>query len=260
MSTGVVEAQPAQHSSMRLKDKVALITGGAQGIGLAMAKLFSQEGAKLALYDLNEEQINQSIKSIGAENHAIALAGNVTKRDDCDNAVKKTIEKFGRIDILVNNAGITKDTLIVRMSDEQWDAVLDVNLKGVFYFCRAAAHPMMKQRGGRIINIASVVGQFGNPGQVNYAASKGGVIALTKTLAKELGSRNILVNAVAPGFVRTRLTEVLPEEVKKQFMSWTPQGRFGEPEEIAKVCLFLASDDASFVTGQVIGVNGGLYM
>src|SRR3989338_6253266 len=243
---------------MRLKDKAALITSAAQGIGQATAKVFLQEGGKLALCDLDLGRMEETAKSLGA-NGILTIACEVTKREDCDNAVKKTVEKLGRVDILVNNAGITKDGLILRMTDDQWDSVLNVNLKGAFYFSRACAHVMVRQRGGRIINLASVVGQYGNPGQVNYAASKGGLIAMTKSLAKELASRNVLVNAVAPGFVKTRLTEALPEEVKKQFLTWTALGRFAEPEEIARVCLFLASDDSTYVTGQVIGVNGGLY-
>ncbi|MBI2069971.1 MAG: 3-oxoacyl-[acyl-carrier-protein] reductase [Elusimicrobia bacterium] len=246
---------------MRLKDRVALITGAAQGIGRATAKLFHAEGAKVVLCDLDAAALESAAKEVSGSGDSVATAaGNVTKKEDCEAAVQKAVATFGRIDILVNNAGITKDNLIMRMTDDQWNAVMDVNLKAAFYLIKACAHPMMKQRYGRIVNIASVVGQYGNPGQANYAASKGGLIALTKTVAKELASRNILCNAIAPGFVRTRLTEVLPEEIKKQFMTWTPLGRFAEPVEVAKVCLFLASDDVSYVTGQVIGVNGGLYM
>lgn len=243
---------------MRLKDKIAIITGAAQGIGKETAKLFHGEGAKLALCDLDQTTLEATAKEIG--NETLSVLCNVTKKTDCENVVKKTLETFGRVDILINNAGITRDNLLLRMSEEDWDLVLNVNLKGAFHFIKACVHPMMKQRYGRIINIASIVGLIGNAGQANYSASKGGLIAMTKTLAKEFASRNILVNAVAPGFVQTRLTDVLPEEIKKQFLSGIALGRFANPQEIAKVCVFLASDEASYITGQVINVNGGLYM
>ncbi|MBI4064325.1 MAG: 3-oxoacyl-[acyl-carrier-protein] reductase [Elusimicrobia bacterium] len=246
---------------MRLKDKTALITGSAQGIGKAIAKLFLSEGAKLFLCDLDAGLLETTAKELDPSGGRVAVsAGNVVKKEDAEAAVEKAVKTFGRVDILINNAGITKDNLLMRMSDEEWDAVLNVNLKGAFNFARACARPMMKQRWGRIINIASVVGQFGNAGQANYAASKGGLIAMTKAIAKELATRNVLCNAVAPGFIRTRMTENLPEEIKKFYLTAIPMGRFGEAEEIAKVCLFLASDDISYVTGQVIGVNGGFYM
>ncbi len=243
---------------MRLKDKVVIITGAAQGIGKEIAKAFHQEGANLSLCDLDSTTLENTAKEIGE--NVLATPCNVTKKEDCENVVKKTLATHGRLDILVNNAGITKDNLLLRMSEEDWDLVMNVNLKGAFHFTKACLHTMMKQRCGRIINLASVVGLMGNAGQANYAASKGGLIAMTKTLAKEFASRNILVNAVAPGFVQTRLTDVLPEEVKKQYLSAIALGRFANPQEIAKVCLFLASEDSSYVTGQVINVNGGLYM
>ncbi|MFC1520788.1 3-oxoacyl-[acyl-carrier-protein] reductase [Elusimicrobiota bacterium] len=246
---------------MRLKDKVAIITGGAQGIGKATAKLFKEEGAKLMLCDLDEATLANTAKEIGGGSDGVMTACcNVTNLSECEAIAKKTQEAFGRVDILINNAGITKDNLIMRLTEKDWDMVIDVNLKGTFNFLKACTPIMMKQRGGRIVNISSVVGLMGNAGQTNYAASKGGVIAMTKSLAKEVGSRNVLVNAIAPGFVRTRLTDVLPEKLKQAFMTTTPLGRFGEPEEIAKACLFLSGDDSCYITGQVLGVNGGLHM
>lgn len=244
---------------MRLKDKVAIITGAAQGIGKETARLFLAEGAKLSLCDMDLATLDKTKQELGDAN-ILAQACNVTKKEDCENVVKKTLETYNRVDILINNAGITRDNLLIRMSDEEWDLVMNVNLKGVFYFTKAAAHSMIKQRYGKIVNLASVSGQMGNPGQANYSASKGGVIAMTKTLAKELAGRNIYVNAIAPGFIKTRLTDVLPEEIKNQYLSAVALKRFGEPSEIAKVCLFLASDESSYITGQVINVNGGLYM
>jgi 3-oxoacyl-[acyl-carrier protein] reductase len=248
-----------QTKGRRLEGRVAIITGGAGGIGLATAKLFASEGAKLVLVDVDEAQV-QSAAAQAAGPNAIGVKANVTKLEDAENAVKAATEKFGKVDILINNAGITRDNLLIRMSEEDWDLVLDVNLKGAFAFSKAVAKPMMKARYGRIVNVASVVGMMGNSGQANYAASKGGLIAMTKAMAKELATRNITVNAVAPGFIRTRMTENLPEEVKKGLMLVTPMARFGEPEEVAKVMLFLASEDVAYVTGQVIGVNGGMYM
>ncbi|MBI4369411.1 MAG: 3-oxoacyl-[acyl-carrier-protein] reductase [Elusimicrobia bacterium] len=245
---------------MRLQDKAAIITGGAQGIGKATARLFLTEGAKLMLADMDAAALATTARELDPSGKSVTTAlCNVTKFAECDGVVKKAMEFFGRLDILINNAGITKDNLMLRMTEAEWDAVIDVNLKGVFNMAKACTPIMVRQRSGRMVNISSVVGQMGNAGQVNYAASKGGVLALTKSLARELASRQILCNAVAPGFIRTRLTDVLPEDVKKQYLSGIALKRFGEPEEIAKVCLFLSSDDSSYVTGQVIGVNGGLY-
>ncbi len=246
---------------MRLNNRVAIITGAAQGIGKATAKLFHQEGARVILCDTDQAMLETTAKEITSERDGVTtFVCNVAKREDCENVVTKTMESFGKIDILVNNAGITRDNLVLRMKEEEWDAVLNVNLKGIFYFIKAVIRPMFKARYGRIVNLASVVGQYGNPGQANYAASKGGVMAMTKSMAKEFASRNVLCNAIAPGFVRTRLTDVLPKEIKERFMTWTPLARFAEPDEIAKVCLFLSGDDCSYMTGQVLGVNGGLYM
>lgn len=254
-------AQVKQSSNMRLMDKVALITGGAQGIGLATAELFCKEGAKVVLVDVDEAAVNRSTQALtAAGSSALGVKADVRQYADCDAAVKACLDKFGKIDILINNAGITKDNLIMRMSDADWDLVLDINLKGAFNFTKAAVRPMLKAHWGRIINIASVVGQEGNAGQANYAASKGGLISFTKSCAREFGSRNILVNAISPGFIKTRLTDVLPAEVKEKLLTKILVGRMGEPIEIARAALFLSSEDSSYITGHVLGVNGGGYL
>ncbi len=247
---------------MRLKDKVAVITGGAQGIGQAIATLFASEGAKLVLSDIDEVKVQATAAQIGKEKNVetIGVKGNVSQLADCEKLVEASLDKFSRIDILINNAGITRDNLLMRMSDDEWDSVIAVNLKGVFNCTKAAIRPMMKARQGRIVNIASVVGQMGNAGQANYSASKGGVISLTKTCAREFSSRNILVNAIAPGFIRTRMTDALNEEQKKKLLELIPLGRLGEPEDIAKVALFLCSEESSYITGHVVSVNGGMYI
>ncbi|HVE13572.1 MAG TPA: SDR family NAD(P)-dependent oxidoreductase, partial [Elusimicrobiota bacterium] len=205
---------------MKLKDKVALITGGAQGIGRATADLLASEGAKLVLVDVDAEKVAKTAAELAAarKTEAVGLKADVTQFASCEEAVKACMDKFGKLDVLVNNAGITRDGLLMRMSEADWDLVLNVNLKGAFNMTKAAIRPMLKAHAGRIVNLASVVGQEGNGGQANYAASKGGLIALTKSCAKEFASRNILVNAVAPGFIHTRLTDVLPDEVKKDLM------------------------------------------
>lgn len=247
---------------MRLKDQVALITGGAQGIGKAIATLFALEGAKLVLSDIDEATVQATAAQISKEKNVetLGVKGNVAQFPDCEKLVDASLDKFSRIDILINNAGITRDNLLMRMSDDEWDAVIAVNLKGVFNCTKATIRPMMKARQGRIVNIASVVGQMGNAGQANYSASKGGVISLTKTCAREFASRNILVNAIAPGFIRTRMTEALTEEQKKKLLDLIPLGRLGEPEDIAKVALFLCSEESSYITGHVVSVNGGMYI
>jgi 3-oxoacyl-[acyl-carrier protein] reductase len=247
---------------MRLKDQVAVITGGAQGIGKSIATLFASEGAKLVLSDIDEAMVQGTAAQIGKEKNVetLGVKGNVSQIAECEKLVEASLDKFGRIDILINNAGITRDNLLMRMSDDEWDAVIAVNLKGVFNCTKAAIRPMMKARKGRIINIASVVGQMGNAGQANYSASKGGVISLTKTCAREFASRNILVNAIAPGFIRTRMTDALNEEQKKKLLEIIPLGRLGEPEDIAKVALFLSSEESSYITGHVVSVNGGMYI
>ena len=249
-----------------LKGKVAIVTGAARGIGAEIAKKLAAAGADVAVCDLKAEWCDETVKALEALGvRALAVGVNVAVSAEVDACVKTVIEKLGRVDIMVNNAGITKDGLLMRMSDDDWDAVLDVNLKGTFLFTRAVARPMMKnkaadgtQLGGSIINIASVVGIMGNAGQANYTASKGGVIALTKTTSKELGSRNIRCNAVAPGFIQSKMTDVLPDDVKKSYMEMIPLKRFGTAEDIAKAVAWLAGDDASYVTGQIISVNGGM--
>ena len=249
-----------------LKGKVAIVTGAARGIGAAIAKQLAENGADVAICDLKAEWCEETVQALCALGvKAKGYGVNVAVSAEVDACVKAVLADFGRIDIMVNNAGITKDGLLMRMSDEDWDAVLNVNLKGTFLFTRAVSRPMMKnkaedgsQLGGAIINIASVVGIMGNAGQANYTASKGGVIALTKTTAKELGSRNIRCNAVAPGFIQSKMTDVLPEDVRKAYMDTIPLKRFGKVEDIAKAVAWLAGDDSAYVTGQIISVNGGM--
>ncbi len=246
---------------MRLKDKVAVITGGGQGIGRTIAETYAKEGAKLALFDVSDNVKNtaEEIKAkYGVE--AIGGKGDVTKIEDIEAGFKRVVDTFGRIDVLVNNAGITKDNLLIRMSDAEWDAVLAVNLKGPFNCTKAVFSPMRKAGGGRIINIASIVGLMGNAGQANYSASKGGLIAMTKTCAREFAKKNILVNAIAPGFIRTAMTDKLSEDVKKQLAAQIPLERLGEAQDVANAALFLASEESSYITGQVLSVNGGMYM
>ena len=249
-----------------LNGKVAIVTGAARGIGAAIAKKLAENGADVAICDLKADWCEETVSALTALGvKAKGYGVNVAVSAEVDACVKQILVDFGRIDIMVNNAGITKDGLLMRMSDEDWDAVLNVNLKGTFLFTRAVSRPMMKnkaadgtQLGGSIINIASVVGIMGNAGQANYTASKGGVIALTKTTAKELGSRNVRCNAVAPGFIQSKMTDVLPEEVKKAYMETIPLKRFGTVEDIAKCVAWLAGDESAYVTGQVISVNGGM--
>ena len=254
--------RPVPVTGVRLKDKVAIITGSAQGIGYTTAELFAGEGAKVVVVDVNAELAASSAAKL-AETHSGATLGmgcDVTKPDQVDAVVKAAMEKFGKIDILVNNAGITKDNLIMRMSEGDWDLVLDVNLKGAFNFIKAVVRPMMKAHYGKIVNIASIVGQEGNAGQANYSASKGGLISLTKSVAREFASRNITANAVAPGFIRTRMTDAIPEDAKKKLLDKILLGRMGDPIEVARAVLFLSSDESAYITGTVLGVNGGGYM
>jgi 3-oxoacyl-[acyl-carrier protein] reductase len=246
---------------MRLKDKVAVITGGARGIGRAIALLFAREGASIAVCDLNFDEAGKTcadIEALGTK--ALAIKMDVTSLANVEEGLNKILDKFTKVDILVNNAGITKDNLLLRMSQGEWDAVLNVNLKGSFNCIRAASRPMIKQRQGRIINIASIIGIIGNPGQANYSASKAGIIALTKTAAKELASRNINVNAVAPGFIQTDMTAKLPEDLKEKMREAIPLNKFGTADDVAQVCLFLASADSNYITGQTIVVDGGMVM
>jgi 3-oxoacyl-[acyl-carrier protein] reductase len=247
---------------MRLKDKVALITGGAQGIGRAIAETYAREGAKLVLLDVNQETVNAAATEIknNFKVDTLGVKANVTVIAEIEAVVKQIVDTFGRIDVLVNNAGITKDNLLLRMSDAEWDAVLAVNLKGPFNCTKACFSAMRKAGGGRIINIASIVGLMGNAGQANYSSSKGGLIALTKTCAREFAKKNILVNAIAPGFIRTAMTDKLSDDVKKALSAQIPLERLGEAQDVANAALFLASDESSYVTGHVISVNGGMYM
>jgi 3-oxoacyl-[acyl-carrier protein] reductase len=245
----------------RLAGKVALVTGAARGIGRSVAEKLASAGADIALCDLQEDWLGEAAAAIRAMGRrAECAAMDVSNAESVAASVAKTVAAFERVDILVNNAGITKDTLLVRMSDETWDAVLSVNLRGTFLVTRAVSKLMMKQRSGAIVNIASIIGLIGNAGQCNYAASKGGVIAFTKSVAKELASRNVRVNAVAPGFIQTRMTDQLPEEVKKKMLEAIPMQRFGTAEDVANAVLFLAGDASSYMTGQVVTVSGGMVM
>lgn len=246
---------------MRLKDKVALVTGAAQGIGKAIALLFAQEGAKLGVADLNlagAEETSREIMAIPGE--ALAIGGNVAKAEDAERMVQSVLDKFGRLDILVNNAGITRDQVLLRMKEEDWDLVLAVNLKGAFHLTKAALRIFLKQKGGKIVNIASVTGQMGNAGQANYAASKAGLIGFTKSVAREYASRNIQVNAVAPGFIDTPMSQAIPAKERDFLIKQIPMERLGKPEDVAQAVLFLASPAADYITGQVLNVNGGMYM
>ena len=246
---------------MRLKDKVALITGGARGIGQAIAMTFAKEGADIVVADVNLEIAQKTAAEIEALGRkALALEMDVTNYEKVEEGVNKILDKMGKVDILVNNAGITKDNLIMRMSPADWDAVINVNLKGTFNCIKAVSRPMVKQRSGRIISIASIIGLMGNPGQANYAASKAGIIALTKTVAKELASRNINANAVAPGFIQTEMTAKLPEDIKQKMLEAIPLAKLGTPQDVANLCLFLAADESSYITGQVVTIDGGMVM
>lgn len=246
---------------VNLSGKVALVTGAGRGIGQAIAVTLAEAGADLAVVDLKEEFGAETVEKV----HALGRTARAYGVDVADFAavhamVDRVHADFGRIDILVNNAGITKDTLLIRMGEEEWDAVLRINLKGAFNCTHAVAKLMMKQRSGRIVNIASIIGLIGNAGQANYAASKAGLIGLTKSTAKELASRGINVNAIAPGFIQTKMTEVLPEEVKQAMLNLIPQKQFGTPEDVAKATLFLCSDLSNYITGQVVVVDGGMVM
>ena len=244
-----------------LDGKTAIVTGAARGIGRAIAEQLATEGADLALCDLNDEWLADTAAAVEALGRkAVCLGVDVSDATAVTETVSKVVEAFGRFDILVNNAGITQDGLLVRMSEEQWDAVISVNLKGTFLFTKAAARPLMKQKSGAIVNIASIIGLIGNAGQCNYAASKAGVIALTKSTAKELAARNVLVNAVAPGFIKSKMTEALSEDVQQKMLAAIPTGRFGDPQDIANVVSFLVSDASSYMTGQVLTVSGGMVM
>jgi 3-oxoacyl-[acyl-carrier protein] reductase len=246
---------------MTLKDQVAIVTGAARGIGRAICLALADEGANIVGVDLRADALAETARLVEAKGvRFLAQVANVTEREPVETLRDTVLDKFGRIDILVNNAGITRDTLMLTMTEEQWDAVIQVNLRGVFICTRVVAEAMLRARAGRIINMASVSGLMGNPGQANYAASKAAVVGFTKSVAKELAKRNILCNAVAPGFIATDMTDVLPDKVKETVRPLIPMQRFGQPEEIASVVAFLAGPASKYITGQVIVVDGGLHM
>jgi 3-oxoacyl-[acyl-carrier protein] reductase len=246
----------------KLAGKTAIITGASRGIGAEIARKFSEAGAKVVVnYSGSQEKAEAVVAEIQEKGgEAITVKANVSDSDAVKSMIDETMKAFGSIDILVNNAGITRDNLMMRMKDDEWDDVINTNLKGVFICTKGVTRQMMKQRAGRIINIASIVGVMGNAGQANYVAAKAGVIGLTKTTARELASRNITANAVAPGFITTDMTDALGDDIQKAMLSQIPLGRFGKPEEVAKAALFLASDDSSYMTGQTLHLDGGMVM
>ncbi len=246
---------------MHLEGKRALVTGAGRGIGKAIALLLAREGADVAVSDIAVDPARETVKEIESlGGKALAIEGNVADRVGAEKMVEKVVEEFGGIDILVNNAGITRDALLLRMKEEDWDAVMDVNLKGTFNCTKAAVRFMSRQKSGKIVNIASIVGLMGNAGQANYAASKAGVIGFTKTVAREFASRGININAVAPGFIATAMTDAIPEKARNELISAIPMGRLGSAEDVAEAVLFLVSGASDYITGQVISVNGGMYM
>jgi 3-oxoacyl-[acyl-carrier protein] reductase len=246
---------------MKLKDKVAIVTGGARGIGKEIAIALAREGADIAICDINEDELLRAKSEIEAlSRHCMISVLDVGDSVACEDMVNKTLDKFGKIDILINNAGITRDGLLMRMKEEDWDLVLRVNLKGAFNFTKSACRPMIKQRYGKIVNIASIIGIMGNAGQANYAASKAGLIGLTKSAAKELASRGINVNAIAPGFIKTPMTDKLTDAQKEAMLKLIPLNSLGSPMDVANLVLFLVSDSSSYITGEVIKVDGGMGM
>ena len=241
--------------------KVAVVTGGAKGIGRAVTRTLAAGGAKVVLSGRDESALNEACAEIRAQGgEAVSATGDVAVEADANALCEKALQAFGKAEILVNNAGVTRDGLLLRMSDEDWDQVLDTNLKGAFHCIRAFARPMVKQRWGRIVNVSSVIGLIGNAGQANYAASKAGLLGLTKAVAKELASRHITVNAVAPGFIETAMTGALTEKVREGLMAQIPLGRLGSPEDVAHAVAFLCTEQAGYVTGQVLTVDGGMVM
>ena len=246
-----------------LKGKVAVVTGGTRGIGYAIVKKYLENGAKVVLFGSRDETVNKALAALKEENPDWEVSGyapNLLDPKALEETIAKIEEQYGRIDILVNNAGITRDHLLMKMSEEEFDAVIDTNLKGAFNCIKHVSRQMLKQKGGRIINISSVSGVMGNAGQANYCASKAGVIGLTKSVAREIGSRGITVNAIAPGFIDTEMTAVLPDDVKKAMGEQIPLKRFGTTEDVAQAAVFLASDRAAYITGQVLCVDGGMAM
>lgn len=246
---------------MLLIDKVAVVTGASRGIGRCTALALAAQGADLVVAARSLQPLQELVAEIEAMGRkALAVTGDAAVTEDADKLIAAAVAKFGKVDILVNNAGITRDGLLLRMKDEDWDAVLDTNLKGAFVLSRAAAKLMSKQRSGRIINISSVVGEMGNPGQANYCASKAGLIGLTKSVARELARRGVTVNAITPGFIETDMTNELSEKARQDLTAQIPLGRLGQAEDIAQAVVYLASAQAGYITGQVLGVNGGMYM
>ena len=246
---------------MDLMDKVAIVTGAAQGIGKVIALGLAKCGADIAVSDINEDSLNEVVIEIEALGRkAIAVKMDVSSLKDCEDMVKRTVDAFGKVDILINNAGITRDTVLLRMKEEQWDQVIQVNLKGTFNCTKAVIRSMFKQKSGKIINISSVTGAMGNAGQANYSASKAAVMGFTKSIAHEYAHCGITVNAVAPGFIKTAMTDAIPEKDRDAMISIIPAKRLGLPEDVADTVCFLASDMASYITGQIIHVNGGMYM
>lgn len=246
----------------RFAGKTALVTGAQRGIGYDIARAFAAEGAGVVMADVSADGVRAAAEALSKETGArtLAAAADVTRALDCERLIEETIKAFGKLDILVNNAGITRDNLVLRMKEEDFQAVIDVNLKGAFLMSKAASRSMLRARSGRIINIASVVGQSGNAGQANYSASKAGLIGMTKSMAREFASRQVLVNAVAPGYIRTAMTDGLKEEAKARLLEMIPLERLGSGADVAKAALFLAGDDSPYITGQVLAVNGGIYM
>lgn len=244
-----------------MNGQTAIVTGGGRGIGRTIAEFLAQRGVNVVIVGVNIDiahNASSELEKLGIK--SIAVKADVSNASDVNNIFERALREFGRVEILINNAGITKDGLLLRMREEDWDTVININLKGTFLCSREAVKVMSKQRYGRIINIASVIAFTGNPGQVNYGASKAGIVGLTKTIAKEYASRNITVNAVAPGFIMTAMTETIPENIKQDMINAIPLGRFGVPEDVANAVIFLASTEASYITGQVIHINGGMYM
>jgi 3-oxoacyl-[acyl-carrier protein] reductase len=246
---------------LKLAGKVALVTGAAQGIGKAVALLLARNGADIVVSDINLEKAEETAKEVQALGRkALATKVDVATLGDVEKMVEAILAQFGKVDILVNNAGIARDKLILRMSEDDWDAVLNINLKGTFNCTKAVVRHMSKQKSGKIVNIASVVGEMGNAGQGNYAASKAGVIGFTKTIAREFAKRGINVNAIAPGYIETPMTDALPDKAKEELKRLIPMDRLGKPEDVAEAVLFLVSESANYITGQVLNVNGGIYM